>query len=374
MANPNDAYTELAEKLGVPNSERFVKILEAMFTPEEARICQELFAPATCPELASKLNLDEKKLSKTLNSLVDRGALTRGKTQYAFHTNLLAFHHDSVADTAPHTGPNAIPQKVKELWGDFFRNEWCDMFVNNSIRMQKMGGRSLPIWPAIGALERSPNIRPEQILPEENWRLKIENAKRRIIAPCGCRVVWGVCDHPLMTCFACFDRPRGEYYLNQPGRLLKEVSLAETLDIVREAEESGLVHWGECYCCNCCCENLFSVTRAHRFDLMTPNRFQAVVNEELCKGCQDCVERCPFEAIEMRKTASSKKLKASVVAEKCKGCGVCIVGCKQNALRYEIVRPPEYLKPRPFPPPSQAGRPGGPPRVIPGMWGFYDLK
>ena len=122
--------------------------------------------------------------------------------------------------------------------------------------------------------------------------------------------------------------------LDQPGRLLKEVTLAETFDIVREAEESGLVHWGDCYCCACCCENLFPVTRARRFDLMTPNRFLAVVDEDRCKGCQDCVERCPFEAIEMRKTANSKKLKASVDAEKCKGCGLCIVGCKQQALTY----------------------------------------
>ena len=111
------------------------------------------------------------------------------------------------------------------------------MFMDHTEKMIEKTGRSLPIWPAIGALERSPNIRPEDILPEENWRLRIENAKRRIIAPCGCRVVWGVCDYPLMTCFACFDRPRGEYYLNQPGRLLKEVSLEEAfIQLVREVE------------------------------------------------------------------------------------------------------------------------------------------
>jgi ferredoxin len=173
-----------------------------------------------------------------------------------------------------------------------------------------------------------------------------------------------------MTCFACFDKPRGEYYLHQPGRLLKEVTLAETLDIVREAEESGLVHWGDCYCCDCCCENLFPVTRDKRYDLMTPNRFRAVVDTDKCQGCQDCVERCKFEAIEMRPTASSKKLKASIVAENCKGCGLCIVGCQHGALTYEIVRPPEYLKPRPSQP---SGQPGGTFRTIP-VWGFYDLK
>ena len=192
-----------------------------------AKICRALFEPATCGELAGRLDMDEKQLSPKLDNLVDRGMLTRGMTQYAFHTSLIAFHHECVADTAPHTGPNAISQNVKDLWNDFFRNEWSYMFMEHTEEMIKKTGRSLPIWPAIGALERSSNIRPEDILPEENWRLKIENAKRRIIAPCGCRVVWGACDYPLMTCFACFDRPRGDYYLNQPGRLLKEVSLEE---------------------------------------------------------------------------------------------------------------------------------------------------
>ena len=341
-----------------------------MFNPEEARVCRELIVPATCQEVAGRLNIGEKDLSKILDSLMDKGALTRGPTQYAFHDSLLGFHHDAVADTAPHTGPNAISKKVKELWNDFFRNEWSYMFLEHTSKMVELAERNLPIWPAIGALERSPNIRPEDILPEENWRLRIENAKSRIVAPCGCRVVWGVCDHPLMTCFACFDRPRGEYYLNQPGRLLKEVSLEEALDIVREAEESGLVHWGDCYCCSCCCENLFPVTRAKRFELMTPNRFLAVVNEALCKGCQDCVERCPFEAVEMRPSAGSKKLKASIAPDKCKGCGLCIVGCKQNAITYEIVRPPEYIKGRST---SVVDQPGAPPRKLP-VFGLYDLK
>ena len=367
--NGTDAYIELATKLGEPESERFVRLLEEMFTPLEADICRELFAPATCPELAIRLDMGEEELSKVLDNLIDRGALTRGRTQFAFHDSVLGFHHDVVADTAPHTGPNAVSQKVKDLWNDYFRNEWSYTFLNKAIKTKEAGGRSLPIWPAIGALERSPNISPDDIMPEENWKLRIENAKRRILAPCGCRVSWGGCtDHPLMTCFACFDRPRGEYYLNQPGRLLKEVTLAETMDIVRECEESGLVHWGDCYCCSCSCENLFPVTRDKRYDLMTPNRYLAVVDEDKCKGCQDCMERCPFEAVEMRKTANSKKLKANVAPEKCKGCGVCIVGCKHSALTYQIVRPPEYLKPRAAP-----GKPGAPPRTVP-VFGLYDLK
>ena len=364
-------YTDLAVKLGVPNSERFVRILEASFTPKEAAICRELFNPATAKELADKLNFSEKSVVKMLDNLVDKGALTRGQTQFAFHTTLLAYHHDSVADTAPHTGPNALSQKIKELWKDFFYNEWSYMFLEHTEQMIKNTGRNLPISPAIESLERSKNLNPADIMPEENFRLRIEQAKRRIIAPCGCRISWGTsCSHPVMTCFACFDRPRGEYYLNKPGRLLKELTLAESIDTALQAEDEGLVHWGDCYCCDCCCENLFPITRGKQYELMTPNRFAAVVDEDKCKGCQVCVERCKFEAIELKPVRGTKKFKAYVDPKKCKGCGLCVIKCKQDAMRMEIVRPPEYLKP---PPPPGAKKSGAPVHVIP-VWGHYNLK
>jgi Pyruvate/2-oxoacid:ferredoxin oxidoreductase delta subunit len=370
-------YHDLAIKLGAPASRRFLSILEEMFIPEEARICLELYLPATCQELAVRLGKDENDLSEKLKKLVNRGILTRGMTQYAFHTTLLGFHHD-IADTGVHTGPHAISQKIKDLWADFFYNEWSVSWTNLASERKKAGRHGIMITPAIGALELSPNIRPEQILPQENWKMQIQLAKRRIVAPCGCRVLWGKCDHPLMTCFACFDNSRGEYYLNQPGRLLKEISLLETLDIVRANEEAGLIHWGVCYCCPDACEMLYSYTKADRLDLVDANRYVATVNQDVCIGCQECVERCPFNAIEMRKTANSKKLKASIIAEKCKGCGICIVGCKQRALRYEIVRPPEYLKAREFrlpaPPPGESGKRIAVNAVVGPYGGYYELK
>jgi NAD-dependent dihydropyrimidine dehydrogenase PreA subunit len=376
--NENDIYTQLAKKLGTPASRRFLAILEEMLSPEEAKICLNLFSPATCPELAAVLGTDEKSLTEKLGSLVDRGILTHGKTQYAFHTSLLGFHHD-VADTGVHTGPHAISQKVKDLWADFFYNEWSDLWTEMASERKKRGGHGIMLTPAIGALEISTNIKPEDILPQENWKMQIQAAKRRIIAPCGCRVLWGKCEHPLMTCFACFDNSRGEYYIDKPGRLLKEYSLEETMEIVRANEEIGLIHWGVCYCCADACEMLHSYTKNNRLDLVEPNRFEAAVDTDTCTGCQDCIERCPFNAIEMVKPEGSKKYKAHVISENCKGCGVCVVGCKQRALRLEVVRPSEHYYAREFRPPAppktttKDGKVIEVKAVVGAYGGFYEL-
>jgi heterodisulfide reductase subunit A len=64
---------------------------------------------------------------------------------------------------------------------------------------------------------------------------------------------------------------------------------------------------------------------------------------EACDGCQDCIERCPFDAIIMAKVEGSRKMKASIIDESCFGCGSCVVGCPPVALKMQVVRPPEFI-------------------------------
>ena len=75
----------------------------------------------------------------------------------------------------------------------------------------------------------------------------------------------------------------------------------------------------------------------------TKSRYQASVNQELCNGCQTCMGRCMFKAIEMVKVPGSKKLKSQVIKDKCMGCGLCVYTCEQKAIRYDIVRPPIHI-------------------------------
>src|SRR5665648_747353 len=83
LMSEKDVYTDLAKKIGAPVSRRFLTILDHMFTPQEAKILLELYIPATQREVAESMGVEEQSLTKPLESLVDRGIITRGKTQFA---------------------------------------------------------------------------------------------------------------------------------------------------------------------------------------------------------------------------------------------------------------------------------------------------
>jgi len=359
----NNPHITLTEKLGAKTPSRLTAILEEAYTAEECILLMELFEPATAPELASRLDMDENVVKEMLHKLVENGSLTYGKTQYAFHKTVLALHHDVFADT----GVLPISPKLRELWNDYFYNEFADAhFLADYVKSMETTGRpKFRVWPALGALEMSPGINPDDIIPEENWRQKIEDAKDRILAPCGCKVSWAVeCDHPAeRRCFANFDNARGRYYIDKPGRQLEELSLEDTLERVRELEKAGLVHIGACYCCPDSCEIMFTLNRAQRWDLLGSSRYVPEVNEDACTGCQGCVDRCYFDAIDMKKQENSKKFKASIDKEKCLGCGLCIVTCPAKALTYVLDKPPEHII-------SPIKRD---PNAVPGLWGHYDL-
>ena len=73
------------------------------------------------------------------------------------------------------------------------------------------------------------------------------------------------------------------------------------------------------------------------------------LNPDLCKGCINCIKRCPTEAIRVRDG------KASIISERCVDCGECIRICPHHAKR-AVSDPLDVLKQYKYkialPPPS----------------------
>jgi Pyruvate/2-oxoacid:ferredoxin oxidoreductase delta subunit len=137
-----------------------------------------------------------------------------------------------------------------------------------------------------------------------------------------------------------------------------EISLEDALARVDKAAELGLIGqalfveveqliWGfsndtmehfieMCFCCPCCSVGLNLSRNASR-DVKRrfhASGWNALIDPELCQGCQACVAPCPQAAITM-----SPEGKALVNHDYCVGCGICKTHCTLDAIRIKQVKP-----------------------------------
>ncbi len=208
---------------------------------------------------------------------------------------------------------------------------------------------------ALTELDRAIKDLPD-IEPFDDMREILKAQETRTVCSCTCRKrrtdLGMACEHSHdINCFQ-FNRG-GEYALARgTGR---QLSYEEALTLVDEIEQDGLVHnWRNdrnmsmpvmCNCCIDCCM-IWHPVDTHKADIgkfWAKSRFEARVDQSLCTGCQACVDRCMFDAIEMVKVPGTKKLKAQIDPEKCFGCGACVLTCPPEALSMKTVRPPEFV-------------------------------
>ncbi|MHA1376255.1 MAG: indolepyruvate ferredoxin oxidoreductase subunit alpha [Promethearchaeota archaeon] len=104
-----------------------------------------------------------------------------------------------------------------------------------------------------------------------------------------------------------------------------------------EAEGFGVPDTGHflsmCFCCPCCCINGTLVQEASKGLTTMFNRMDGItvkVDEDLCVGCEECLEVCIFNGMEMHDG------KAVVNQATCLGCGRCETICPQEAVSITI--------------------------------------
>lgn len=349
MTEP-DAYTTLAERHGYGSSERYRRILEFLMTPLQARMAASL--PMENADLAAQEGIAVDQVVEDLENLYQKGVIFprnfETREYFRFSRSLGQLHDasESLDGIAVYTEPER--KQIWSLWWDFVRNEW------EPDRMPKLAALEWPpvrIIPAWKAIKDIPGV-----LPSESMKAIIEEAELIAVVSCSCRKRKEAFGEPCkyshdMNCLQ-FGRS-AEYTAGRGhGRLL---SKAEALRLVEETEDDGLVHeWPNldimrsntmCSCCDDCCMNLLPMSeyKVPWTAYYAKSRFEATDDLDLCDGCQDCIERCQFDALTMEKVEGHKKLKAVVDAENCMGCGVCVLVCEPKSLLMKIVRPPEHI-------------------------------
>ena len=352
----NDPYKVLMSNLKYPDSNRLRALLENLLTPEQAQIAASL--PGTAEEVAQKTGFDLETVKKELDVLFYAGAIfPKGdfnhREYFRFARSIGQFHDASQASR----GRDVVKDReFYRLWHDFAVNEYYPNV--GKLYAQAPQPRSR-IVPAYNAIKDIPDI-----LPCEDIRELYKAQKRIAVVPCSCRYrTTAVDEHCAHTAeedlWHCVQLNRGADYAmaREAG---KELSLEEAIELIDKIEEDGLLHiWHNnnslmggnvsCHCCRDCCMIAvpMDMVDAPLSTMWNKSRFIAMVDQEVCIGCQTCVDRCQFDAIEMVKpegATKSKKLKAKVDPEACYGCGVCVLGCdKVQALSMKLVRPPDHI-------------------------------
>ena len=131
--------------------------------------------------------------------------------------------------------------------------------------------------PPVGVLPISETLRESsEILPYEALKAKVEAQSFCAVGNCSCRQMKRYagegCDHSLENCLHFGDMAR---YRVEQGTA-REISTEETLKILRESNEEGLVHVSD---------NLSDDV--------------SEVDDALCIGCGVCTPTCPEGAVDL---------------------------------------------------------------------------
>lgn len=334
----NDVYVRLVEKLDYPNpnSSYLTGILKKMATVDDAKLLMEL--PAAPGILAAKTGLSEGKVLQRIEELTEKGLIVPSREGPRFVNSVTQFHDANLSSSE-----KWVDTELLDLWKEFYEVEWFPAMANVTWDQYVQYVCVVPAWAAI---EKSPGVSPDALPLEDNLKKLVSSADVIAVVPCTCRRSMRLCEADLDNCIL-FNRG-AEHAINRGAG--RRISAEEAMKIFVESEKSGLVHtWPFaaskrlneiCNCCIDCC-GIFDagLKYATLAAILQKSHLKAIVDADLCNGCQDCVERCFFCAIEMARAPGELKLKATIDEQKCFGCGVCVLACPVDALTMKLLAP-----------------------------------
>jgi UDP-glucose 4-epimerase len=200
-------------------------------------------------------------------------------------------------------------------------------------------GFFIPINQSLGTYEN-------QVIPYAVFKHFIDKASNIVILnKCGCRVSKN-CQHHDHS-IGCLNMGEDTKKLPIDKERKYVATKEEALELVKRAIDDGLIpllgramdeaigagiedtgkFMSACFCCPCCCVDipiLKHATSELKF-IKKIEGLNVVVDEELCTGCEDCIDACVWNGNEMIDGIAH-------VSDRCIGCGRCVEACPSNAI------------------------------------------
>jgi len=330
----DNPYQRLAQRLdalpnGFPPTDdgAELRLLEKIFNPDQAALAAQLRLTIETPEqLAERIGGDAKDLKKQLKGMARKGLITAGRGDGGVAYGLLPF----VVGIYEYQ-ISRIDGELAQLFEDYYQQAFTEMLsVEPSVH------RVIPVDETV---KTGMEVRPFESASE------IVNASNAWgVQDCICRkqkaLIDDPCDHPLDNCMVFSKRP--DAFDNIP--FIDSLSKEEAFVKLKEAADAGLVHsvsntkegvFYICNCCTCSCGILRGMAEMGIANVVARSAFINSVDEDLCQGCEDCIDYCQFNALALHDDA----LLININTTSCVGCGVCVPVCPDEAL--VLVRRPE---------------------------------
>jgi Pyruvate/2-oxoacid:ferredoxin oxidoreductase delta subunit len=227
----------------------------------------------------------------------------------------------------------ALFEKLFEEMRGFTQDNY-DLFVEQAEKFP-------PVVRVIPVEEEILGDSGDKILPFDEVSKIVDKYDKITLAHCYCRHSKDLVDDPCKVT----DERKNCLLLGKSAEFASEYNFGELIskeqakEILTKASDEGLVHKAFhihlntdldeeaiCNCCQCCCGPFQMYYRgASSYHCYT--NYLAETDIDACTACEECVDRCPMETIEMIDDA------AKIHEDKCIGCGVCAHHCDENAIK-----------------------------------------
>ncbi len=322
-------YQTLADRLdqipnGYPKTESGVelKLLAKLFTPEEAALASILSLDLlTIKDIASMYGSSVPEVKSMLIGMVKKGLIDMKRKEgegfvFCLIPFVVGFYERQNAK---------IDKEFAELFEAYYKESFHKAML------------STPSVHRIIPVEKTIPVGTD-VMPYEKASTYLDDARSWGVLDCICRVqqklIGRGCDHTVENCLVFSSRP-GAFNRRED---IRAISKEEALEILAEADKEGLVHAPSntqeevnyiCNCCTCSCGVLRGMVEYGNTDIIARSDFYAVVDPDLCTTCEDCLERCQFNALIMNNDT------CIVNRTLCVGCGLCVTTCPTEALTLE---------------------------------------